>query len=322
MVFLKPRLVVSQCIEFAHCRWNGLMISSDVVKLLKEHVEFIPVCPEVAIGLGVPREPVRVVARADGAYLLQPATGLDCTAPMRSFAARFLAGVGEVDGLILKSRSPSCGLKDVKIYPDRPDAAPSSTGAGFFGQAALERLGHLALEDEARLTNFNLRQHFLTRIYTLAAFRQVLRAGEMDALVRFQARNKLLLMAYSQKEMRALGAIVANHARKPIAEVLVAYQEHLYLALARPPRATACINVLMHALGYFSERLTSGEKAFFLECVEEYRAGKAPLSVITSLLRSWIIRFEQDYLAEQAFFQPYPEALVQISDSGRGREVR
>jgi uncharacterized protein YbgA (DUF1722 family)/uncharacterized protein YbbK (DUF523 family) len=322
MYFAKPRLIVSQCIEFAHCRWNGLMISSDVVKLLKEHVDFIPVCPEVAIGLGVPREPVRVVAQADGLHLVQPATGLDYTAQMRSFVAQFLDEVGEVDGLLLKSRSPSCGIKDVKIYPDRPDASPSSTGAGFFGQAALERLGHLALEDEARLTNFNLRQHFLTRIYTLASFREVRRAGEMDALVRFQARNKLLLMAYSQKEMRALGATVANHARKPVAEVLRAYEAHLYLAFARPPRATACINVLMHALGYFSERLTSGEKAFFLQCVEEYRAGKAPLSVSTSLLRSWIIRFEQDYLAEQAFFQPYPEALVQISDSGRGREVR
>jgi uncharacterized protein YbgA (DUF1722 family)/uncharacterized protein YbbK (DUF523 family) len=319
--FEKPRIVVSKCIEFEHCRWNGLIIASDVVKLMKPHVELVPVCPEVEIGLGVPREPVRVVAGEDGsARLYQPATDTDWTAEMEGFAHRFLDGLPEVEGFLLKSRSPSCGIKEVKVYPNTPQGMPRKTGSGLFALAVAERFPDTPQEDEGRLTNFRLRETYLTQVFTLREWRDLAAVGTMGALVRFHTRHKLLLMAYNEVAMRDLGRIVANHGGRPEEEVYAAYRAGLSGALARPAGHGPAINVLQHALGYFDD-LTSAEKRFFLQSLEDFRAGRTPLSVPTSIVRSWIVRFGQEYLAGQSFFQPYPEDLVQISDSGKGRDL-
>lgn len=319
--FPKPRIVVSQCLGFAACRWNGVTIPDAFVSLLEPHVEFVPVCAEVAIGLGVPRDPVRVVAGDDGLRLIQPATGRDVTPEMTRFAQGYVDAVGEVDGFILKSRSPSCGIKDVKVYPSADATAPSGKGTGFFAAAVLRRFADLPVEDEGRLTNFTIREHFLTRVFALARLRGALRSGAMRDLVAFHARHKLLLMAYNQTAMRTLGRIVANPDRRPFAAVAADYWTHFSAALARAPRVGAIINVLMHALGYFSDGLSAREKALFLDTLERYRARKIPLSAATAILRAWIARFDTAYLADQVFFEPYPEALVEVTDSGKGREL-
>ena len=319
--FPRPRVVVSRCLTFDHCRWNGAIISSEIVELLKPHVDFAPVCPEVEIGLGVPRDPINVVSENGELRLLQPATGRDVSQEMRAFAANYLDGIGVVDGFILKSRSPSCGIKDVKIHA-AGRSGPAATGAGFFGAAVLERFPHLPVEDEGRLTNFALREHFLTRLFTLARFRQVRNAGAIGALVEFQTRNKLLLMAYHQERMRAMGRILAAHGRLPAHEVFAQYERELWAALGRMPRRTAYINVWMHAFGYVSQHLTSQEKAYFLGLLDTYRAGKVPVSVPIHVMRAWIVRFQEPYLMGQTCFEPYPPELVEITDSGQGRKLK
>ncbi len=319
--FATPRVIVSKCLGFARCRYNGSVIEDRFVDRLRGHVTFRPVCPEMEIGLGCPRDPIRVVSAGGERRLVQPATGRDLSADMRAFAARFLDAAGEVDGFLLKSRSPSCGIKDVKEYRRPEDGAPRGVGAGFFAEAVLERFGLRAVEDEGRLNHFTLREHFLTRLFTLAAFRAISRRGRMKDLVRFQAENKGLLMAYHQAQMRKLGRIVANHDARPDAEVFADYGANLAQALARPPRFTSIINVLMHALGYVSDGLAAGEKALFLDTLEKCRAGQAPLGVATALVKAWSIRFNVAYLLDQTFLEPYPEALLEITDSGKGRGV-
>ncbi len=319
--FPKPRIVVSRCLGFAACRWNGVTIPDAFVSLLEPHVEFVPVCAEVEIGLGVPRDPVRVVSVGGELRLIQPATGRDVTAEMTRFAQGYLDAVGDVDGFILKSRSPSCGIKDVKVYPTAEATSPSGKGAGFFAAAVLERFGDLPVEDEGRLTNFGIREHFLTRVFALARLRETLASGAMRDLVAFHARHKLLLMAYNQTALRTLGRVVANPDRRPFADVAADYRAHFGKALSRPPRAGAIINVLMHALGYFSDGLSAREKALFLDTLERYRDRKIPLSAAVAILRAWIVRFDNAYLAEQVFFDPYPEALAEVTDSGKGREL-
>lgn len=319
--FPQPRIVVSKCLGFAPCRWNGVTIPDEWVARMAAHVEFVPVCPEVEIGLGVPRDPVRVVSAGGELRLVQPATGRDVTAEMARFSRGFVDTLGDVDGFILKSRSPSCGIKDVKAYAAADAPAISGKGAGFFAAAVLERFGDLPVEDEGRLTNFTIREHFLTRVFALARLREVLKSGAMRDLIAFHARHKLLLMAYNQTALRALGRIVANPDRQPFAVVAADYQAHFRKALLRPPRTGAIINVLMHALGHFSERLSAREKAFFLDALERYRARKVPFSAPAAVLRSWIARFENDYLAEQVLFALYPEALAEVTDSGKGREL-
>ncbi|MEW6146189.1 MAG: DUF523 and DUF1722 domain-containing protein [Thermodesulfobacteriota bacterium] len=318
--FPKPVVVASRCFEFDACRYNGQTIPDNFVGALKRWVEFRPVCPELEIGLGVPRDPVRIVSKGGERRLIQPATGRDLTALMRGFSARFLGGLTEADGFILKSRSPSCGLSDAKEFPGPYGEVASGKGAGFFAGAVLERFPGLAVEDEGRLRNFRIREHFLTKLYTLARFRGVKNAGTASALINFHTENKLLLMSYSRKELRTLGRITANSDEKPPGEAIAAYGERLGHALASPRKRPSSINVLMHALGYFSDRLTGREKAHFLDLLAAYREERIPLSAVLAVLESWVIKYEQEYMGRQTFFEPYPRALTELPDSGNGRD--
>jgi len=319
---IKPIIVISKCLGFDHCRWNGEIIPDDFVETLKPFVEYRTICPEVEIKLGVPRDPIRIVTQKKQLRLMQPATGKDLTDKMNSFSDSFLDSVKSVDGFILKFRSPSCGLKNVKIYPGLGKTGSVGKTKGFFGNKVIEKFSHLPIEDEGRLRNFSIREHFLTRIFTLARFRKLKSSGKMKDLVKFHSVNKYLLMAYNQKALKALGKIVANHEKKPLKQVLEDYETNFYPAFFRAPRFTSSINVLMHALGYFSKELKSGEKSFFLDTLEKYRNAKVPLSVPVNILKSWIIRFDVAYLADQAFFEPYPAELVEITDSGKGRKLK
>ncbi len=308
-VFARPIVVVSKCIEFEPVRWDGRIISSDFVKQLKDHVDFVPVCPEVEIGLGIPREPLRIVKKEGNLHLIQPATGLDLTQQMESFSKRFLDSLSDVDGFILKSKSPSSAIKDARIYPSEKRVAATGHGPGIFGKAILEKFSNKAIEDEKRLLNERIREHFLTKLYTIADFRKVKKAVNGNALVDFQGRNKLLLTAYSQIQLHVMGRLVAERKRKPLIETLLEYEEHLSAALKRPPKTGSNCNVLTKAAGYFTSKLTHKEKAFFLDLVEKHRSGLQPLSAPLGILRSWIIRFNEDYLNQQTFFEPFPEKL-------------
>ncbi|MFH1878133.1 MAG: DUF523 and DUF1722 domain-containing protein [Candidatus Omnitrophota bacterium] len=317
--FIKPKVFSSKCLGFAACRWNGDTIPDRFIESLKPHVNFITECPESAIGLGVPRDPIRIVLENDKYALRQLNTSKDVTKIMEKFSKDFVSAIKETDGFILKDRSPSCGLKDVKVYRSLEPGSSTGKTSGFFAKEVLERFGNLAVETETRLTNFNLRENFLTRIFLSAKFRKLKAKPSMKDLVKFQAENKLLLMAYNQKELKVMGQIVANHDKKEINDVIEDYREHLYKALAGLPKYTSNINVMMHALGYFSKKLSSDEKRFFLNTLEEYRREQAPLSVPLSLLRSYIVRFKEDYLMRQTFFEPYPVEFVAVRDSGKGR---
>ncbi len=319
--FIKPRVVVSKCLGFAHCRYNGLTIEDDFVKKLDSFVEFQPVCPEVEIGLGVPRNPIRLVSIRGSLHLMQPATQKDVTKEMERFADSFLDSLPPCDGFVLKNRSPSCGIKDVKIYPGLAKVASIGRGAGFFGGAVLKQFFHLAVEDEGRLNNDRIREHFLTKLFTLSGFRKIKASKSLKDLIRFHSENKLLLMAYNQKELRELGRIVASPDKKKIDEVYEGYERHLSAALSKASSYPSNINVLMHAMGYFKKDLSAKEKAFFLDALQRYRVGRIPLSVTISLMRSWVIRFDESYLMQQTYFEPYPEELVETVDRTKERDV-
>jgi uncharacterized protein YbgA (DUF1722 family)/uncharacterized protein YbbK (DUF523 family) len=320
--FTTPRILISRCVEFDHCRYNGDMITSHIVKNLKNDAEFIPVCPEYDIGLGVPRDPVRIVRIEGEDRLVQPATGRDVTGEMRRFAASFLASLPPIDGVILKSKSPSCGTGDVNVYPRPERSAAIDKTAGFFAVAVQERFPLLPIEDEGRLRNVRIRDHFLTRIFTLSDFHRAAASGRPDRLIRFHTRNKFLLMAYHQQLQQEMGAIVARAGDQPFGAAVADYREHLLAAVAKAPRYSANINVLMHAMGHFSDRLSHDEKAFFLDTLEQYRQGAASICAPKNILKSWIIRFDDSYLGEQTFFAPFPDHLMEISaaEADRGRD--
>jgi uncharacterized protein YbgA (DUF1722 family)/uncharacterized protein YbbK (DUF523 family) len=316
----RPRLVLSACLELEACRYNGQSIRARYVPRLAEQVELLPVCPEVEIGLGVPRAALRLVALGEGEQtrLLQPATGRDLTGAMRGFSDRFLDGVGEVDGFLLKSRSPSCGPKDVKVYTGEGNPR-NERDTGHFAAAVAERHPLAAIEDEGRLTNYGLRHHFLTRLFQGARLRAL--PATPAALVEFHASSKLLLLAHSEVAARELGRIVANHERLEPEEVRRIYREGFARAMARPPRTGALINALMHAAGHFSPDLVAAEKRLFLETLREVRSGRGSLTAPLALLRGWMARHGAPWVEGQTLFHPYPAELHDLADSAGDARV-
>ena len=212
-------------------------------------------------------------------------------------------------------------MKDVRIYASAEKSAAIGKTSGLFGGAVIQKFGGLAIEDEGRLRSLRIREHFLTKLFTLARFRFVKEKAKISALANFHAACKFLLMAYNQQELRILGNIVANHEKREISEVLEKYEAHLKKAMENPPKRTANINTLTHILGYFSRNLTSKEKQFFLETVELYREGRVPFTSTITLLKGWSVRFQNEYLLNQFLFEPYPIELLEWTDAGRAIEL-
>lgn len=318
--FVKPRIIVSKCLGFENCRYDGSVINSPIVSQLGKHVEFITVCPEKEIGLGIPRKPVRLIIESDEKRLFQPATGNDVTENMREFTGDFLKETKNIDGFIVKHRSPTCGFHDVKIYKEKNDKMGSIRGEGIFGEAILSRYPNWPIEDEGRLRNFSIRENFLVGIFTLASFRKVKEINTINALINFHTNNKMLFMAYNQEKMRKLGKITADFNKTNLNEVMNDYEKTLRSLLNKPPGFTSWINMLEHALGHVSSELRSDEKKLFLDSIEEYRDERIPLKVLFKLLHSWALRFNTEYLVRQTFLKPYPLELLEITDSGKGRD--
>lgn len=320
-MFPKPRVVISKCLTFDKCRYNGEMIPDRFIDKIKPHVEFIPICPEVEIGLGTPREPIRIVNIGGEDTLFQPSTKKFYTKEMTSFSETYLNSLKNIDGFILKNRSPSCGPADVKIYQGLNKSAMTSRGSGFFGGAVKEKFPMAAIEDEGRLKNYQIREHFNTKLFTLARFRLIRSNNKMVDLVDFHSQHKLLLLAYNQTHYRKCGRIVANHQKLKSDQVFYEYEKELAHILKKIPRFTAIINTLQHAFGWISDGLSADEKSYFLNTIEEYRDERIPLSAIQRLIHASAIRFNNTYLRNQVFFNPYPAELIEITDSGKGRST-
>jgi uncharacterized protein YbgA (DUF1722 family) len=242
---------------------------------------------------------------------------------MTVFANRFLDSLPPVDGFILKGSSPTSGTSGVRVYPSAEKSMAIEKTAGFFAREVLKRFSELPIEDELRLNNARIRDHFLAGIFTLAAFREIEVTRDREALVQFHGANKLLLMACHQQLMREMGRLVASRAKKEPAELFFHYRHLLCAALSQVPRYTNNINVLQHALGCFSNRVSDEEKAYCLRLIGRYKEGHATLAEPRDLLRSWVIRFGEPALLNQTFFAPYPAELADLPEeiTDRGRDV-
>jgi uncharacterized protein YbgA (DUF1722 family)/uncharacterized protein YbbK (DUF523 family) len=315
--FIQPRILISRCLEFEPCRYNGAVISSEVVRKLRALAEMYPVCPEVEIGLGVPREPLRLVKKGDSVHLIQPATGRDITEEMRTFADWFLKSLPPIEGIILKDRSPSCGLRDTGIFAGPEGGTAKIRGTGLFAQEILQRYLRIPKATERDLANPRLRDHFLTQIYTLAEFHAVRNHETTKNLLQFHAENKYLLTAYHRSEYTLLTALATNRDERSFDVVMREYEEHLLNALSHPPRIISHLGVLRHALTHFTDAAVPlKDRERLEELLEAYRNGERPLSAPRTLIHEWIVACDEDYLGQQTYFEPYP-AVLGISDPER-----
>lgn len=311
---MKPKIIVSKCLGFANCRYNGQTIPNKYVDKLKSFFDFEAVCPEVEIGLGVPRKPIRMVIINGEKRLIQPATEKDITKNMVDFVNEFLENK-EPNGFLLKHGSPSCGLNNVNIYDEQNLNKKPSRGPGFFGEEIKKKF-IVAIEDEGHLNDFTYRENFYTKVYAHFNFKSI---SSIHELIDFHANNKYLILAYDEVKLRELGRLVANQKEKQFHELLKSYEELFLQALSNNPGFGNWINVIMHMYGGFSKNLQIEERELFHEIIEEYRDERIPLSVLTKLVLMYAKRFKIDYLLNQTALNRFPKELIEISDSGKGR---
>lgn len=294
------RIGVSACLAGHPVRFDGGHRRDRLVSAWGAKVEWVPVCPEVELGLGAPRETLRLVA--PGPSLIAPRSGRDLTAEMRRFAARRAAGLKGLDGFVVKKGSPTCGLERVRVYAG--DGPPAHDGVGLFTEVLRATWPLLPVEDEGRLHDPGLRESFLRRVTVHHQLRGLFAPGwRLAQLVAFHASVKLDLMACSPAAYRELGRLVA-HARSLDRDALAAdYSSALLRALAAPPTPGRHANVLQHIAGYFRDHTSADERRELAELIELYVAGAEPRSAPLALLRHHARRRGHAWLLSQTYLQ-------------------
>ena len=251
-VFPQPNIVLSRCIEHASCRWDGQMIENSVVRALKPYVNFQVVCPEVEIGLPVPRDPLRVVETNDGKFLFEPSTGRDLTSEMGTFVTEFIRTLEDVDGFIFKSKSPSCGVQSTKIFTDIYAEDPLKRGAGLFGGAILQEYPWHPIEEERNLIDITARELFFARIFTTRSFREVNKAASLADLEEFHLNHADLLNAFSGKLARKMDELLSAATQEDFESTSVQYEQLLYEIFCLAPYLGAQVQLR----DYFPPALT------------------------------------------------------------------
>jgi len=307
------RVGVSSCLLGQEVRWNGAHKRDPyLVEMLGPFFEWVPVCPEMEIGLGVPREPIRLEGDPSAPRLMARETRADLTETMEAFAARRVEELAALDlcGYILKSDSPTCGMERVKVHG--PALGRPKQGVGLFARALMRRLPLLPVEEEGRLHDPRLRESFIERVFAFRRVRDLLASRPTAArLVDFHARHKLLLMAHDAEGARRLGRIVAGAgAKNPAGAAAGRYALEFMETLKRRATPKKHANVLQHMLGYLKRDLTSDDKQEILDAIDEMRRERLPLVVPLALLRHHLRRLDVRYLLDQVYLNPHPRELM------------
>jgi uncharacterized protein YbgA (DUF1722 family)/uncharacterized protein YbbK (DUF523 family) len=306
------RLGVSSCLLGAEVRFDGgHKHDRFLTDMLGRHVEWVPVCPEVEIGLGVPRDTLRLVGTPEAPRLVQEKTGEDITARMQRYArdrVRELAALA-LDGYVLKRASPSCGLLRVRVY--RENGIPAADGRGLFAEALVTALPTLPVEEEGRLNDPALRESFVERVFVAARWRGFVKARPRARdLVAFHTAHKLAVLAHSPAHYARLGRLVAAAGRRLAHATLDEYQALLMEAYAVRATRGRHANVLAHMAGYVQRALGADERAELVEVIDEYRRGRVPLVVPLTLVKHHVRRHGVGYLADQVYLNPHPKELM------------
>ena len=302
---------ISACVLGHAVRFNGgHKRSAFVERELGQYVEFHPLCPEVAIGLPVPRPMIRLVTRDDSIRLVETRNpDMDYTDAMQSLAAQRVPAMTDLCGYILAGKSPSCGMERVKLYLANGNTVPGGA-SGLFAAELMAKMPWLPVEEDGRLGDPRLRENFILRVFALDdLYRSVADGITASAIIRFHSRYKLILMAHCQAEYRALGQMVAHIADWDPDEFFQAYRLKLMTALKTPASRRNNTNVMMHVQGYFKKCLSARQKAELGELIHNYRQGLSPLLAPMTLLNHYLGQYPNDYLASQRFFKPYPKEL-------------
>ena len=309
----KPKLIISKCLNSEKCRYNGQCYDDKVISLLREYIDIETVCPESEIGLPTPRNPIRIETHDNKYKLTELNSGLDYTSQMTEFAEEFLNNIDDIDGFILKSKSPSCGINDVKIYSKDNKISIRSNGTGVFANKLLEKNLNIPIENEGRLKNYHIRDDFLTKIFTINNLKSE------ENIINFHNKNLLLLQSYNKEATDELIKIINKENLNE--EDINLYKTKVYDVLASKRDKNSKIDIAKYIFKKYKKDLNEDEINYFEELLNLYQNKKIPFSSIKVALQIYGLRFEDKDLLIQTFFNPYPENLISVTDSGKGRNL-
>jgi len=306
------RIGISSCLLGEEVRWDGgHKRDRFITETLGKCFEWVPVCPELEVGMGAPREPVRLTGRAESPRMLGVKSGEDWTSRMSEYSRERVRRLEEMDlcGYLLKKDSPSCGMERVKIHTGK--GPPPRKGRGLFARQLMDRLPLLPVEEEGRLQEPRLRESFIVRVFAYRRWKDLEAAGRRRGdLVAFHTVHKFLLLAHSPKLYRELGRLVANARAHSAAGLRRRYGETFLRALAKPATVKGHFNVLQHLAGFLKGHLRPAERSELEELLEDYRDRRVPLIAPVTLLKHHIRRHGVAYLSEQIYLSPHPQELM------------
>lgn len=308
------RLGISRCLLGDAVRFDsGHKRDRFLTDVLSRYVEWISVCPEVEAGLGVPREPIRLVHRGGPPAVMTVRTQVDLTATMQRFSDRRVRELAALNlcGYVFKKDSPSCGMERVRVYHDSSSRMPSRNGIGVFARAFMAHFPQTPVEEEGRLNDAAIRTNFLERIVCYQRWQDFLSTRiTCQELIRFHTRHKLLLLSYSREHYQQLGRLIADARAYSIADLVEVYGRGLMQALRRRATIRKHADVLHHIVGYFRRILDQDGKKELLEVIDDYRHGLVPLTAPLTLINHYVRRYKVEYLQEQVYLNRHPLELM------------
>ena len=306
----RVRIGISSCLLGESVRFDaGHKRDPYINDVLARHFEYVPYCPEVAIGMGIPRPPIRLVGgpqqpRAIGVRV----EGIDVTDNIIDYAHSVLADLPPISGYLFKRGSPSCGMERVKVYTD--EGVPNASTSGLYAGIVIRALPNLPVEEEGRLNDPVLRENFVERVYVYDRWQRLCKERLTPArFVEFHTRNKLLLLSHSEIHYRRLGRLVADAGIRDTQELADEYVSILMDGLKRRATRRRHSNVLQHIMGYLKRSIDSGDKAELNRVIDEYRQGMVPLIVPMKLIDHHFRHHPDDYIALQFYLDPHPADL-------------
>ena len=308
----KPKLGISTCLLGQPVRYDGgHKRDYFLTQVFGPFVEWVPVCPELEVGMGVPREPVRLVGNASDPSMIAERSEKNWTAEMQRFSAQRAAQLKRLNlsGYVFKKDSPSCGMERVRIYA--PKGGATRGGRGLFASVVMNELPLMPVEEEGRLNDLSLRENFIERVFSYRRWQDATSAPKsIRALVDFHTRHKFLLLAHSDSHYRRLGRIVAAAKQKPLGHAYDEYGRIFMDGLAIRATAKKHANVLDHMTGYFTKEVSTEERKELVELIRDFRHQLVPLIVPVTLIRHYVTKYTVGYLLNQVYLDPSPKELM------------
>lgn len=304
-------LGISSCLLGEEVRFDGgHKRDAYITGTLSRYFRFVHVCPEAAVGLGIPREPIRLVELGDEVRARGVRTWeLDPTDRLANFARETAARLEGISGYIVKNRSPSCGMERVKVYGD--NGMPRRSGAGIYTAELMRLLPLLPVEEEGRLGDPGLRENFIERVFVYHRWQQLVAAGvTARSLIDFHSDHKYLILAHGQTRYRELGRKIASAGRADIRQFADGYVTDLMEAIRKPATTRQHVNVLQHLLGFLKRHIDRADREELVQAIELYRQGLRPRIVPITLLRHHFRRHPEPYIMRQHYLSPHPVELM------------